>query len=511
MIKSVEPVYDVIIAGSGLGGLLCGNILAREGMRVCILEKHHQPGGCLQTFKRKGISFDTGVHYFGSMDPGQTLYRYWNYFGLSGSLKLERMNPDGFDIIGIGDDEYPVAMGFQNFTEQLLPCFPSGKEIFEKYTRSLREISSTFPLYNLEAPGDHQEDHYRGIGAYEFISELAGKFEISGSPERKRKTRQRLVHVLTGNNLLYAGNPGHTPLHILALINHSFISSAWRPVNGSDQIANKLVENLLSMGGEIVLNQEISRIDVKSRFFTIKTLSGDIYSSVRFISGIHPAKTLGMMDSVYFRKSFTQRITELKNTDSSFALYLVLNDRAFTYLDHNYYYHKREEERTKGPLADWPGSFMLTTPAPATEDGYAKSMIILASMPFTRFMKWENTVSVNRGNEYLEFKTRCADSLLDLAERKFPGIRPAINYMEISTPLTWRDLTGTPEGSMYGIERDFHEPLMTTLFPDTKIPGFYFTGQNINIHGVLGVTIGAVLTCSKILGAEYLLSKIKKE
>jgi all-trans-retinol 13,14-reductase len=62
---------------------------------------------------------------------------------------------------------------------------------------------------------------------------------------------------------------------------------------------------------------------------------------------------------------------------------------------------------------------------------------------------------------------------------------------------------------MYGIERDCHEPLGTTVLPATKIPGFYFTGQNINIHGVLGVTIGAVLTCGEILGQEYLLTKIK--
>ena len=82
--------------------------------------------------------------------------------------------------------------------------------------------------------------------------------------------------------------------------------------------------------------------------------------------------------------------------------------------------------------------------------------------------------------------------------------------MEASTPLTWRDYNGVPEGSMYGIERNYQDSLLTTLLPVTKIPGFYFTGQNINIHGVLGVTIGAVLTCGEILGLEYLLNKIRK-
>jgi len=43
----------------------------------------------------------------------------------------------------------------------------------------------------------------------------------------------------------------------------------------------------------------------------------------------------------------------------------------------------------------------------------------------------------------------------------------------------------------------------------TKIPGFYFTGQNLNMHGAPGVTIGAVMTCAEILGLEYLFNKIR--
>ncbi|NJO92866.1 MAG: NAD(P)-binding protein [Chloroflexia bacterium] len=47
--------YDVVIIGAGLGGLACGSILSQHGYKVCILEQHYQIGGCLQSFKRKGI------------------------------------------------------------------------------------------------------------------------------------------------------------------------------------------------------------------------------------------------------------------------------------------------------------------------------------------------------------------------------------------------------------------------------------------------------------------------
>jgi all-trans-retinol 13,14-reductase len=494
--EKTELKYDVIIAGSGLGGLLSGFILAKEGMKVCILEKNKRAGGCLQTFQRKGVVFDTGVHYFGAMDPGQTLHRYWKYFGLTDSLDLERMNPDGFDIIGIGERDYPLAMGFGHFVDRLLIHFPDEKENIEKYIRSLKEISGAFPLYNLELPGDRSEDNYRSLGASGFYSALTG----SG----------RLASVLAGNNLLYAGNRERTPLHLPALINHSFISSAWRTRGGSSQIAEKLLEGFLSLGGEIRLEEEVSEIGLKENGFNALTRSGQCFVSRKFISAIHPAQTLKMMDPAVLRRSFYVRIKNLKNTVSSFAVYIVLKERSFPYLDHNYYYHSSEDVWNDGNAKGWPESYMLHTPAPASPDGYARNIIILTAMPYGKVKKWEHTHQGNRGEEYLQFKEKMAASLIELAAQRFPELRTAILYREASTPLTWRDYTGIPEGSMYGIERDYRDPMVTSISPATKIPGFFFTGQNINLHGIIGVTICSVLTCGEILGLDYLLNKIRK-
>ncbi|HOV10850.1 MAG TPA: NAD(P)-binding protein, partial [Bacteroidales bacterium] len=73
----MDNKFDVIIIGSGLGGLQCGYILSREGMKVCILEQHSQIGGCLQNFTRDNCLFDTGVHFIGGLDEGQVLNRYF--------------------------------------------------------------------------------------------------------------------------------------------------------------------------------------------------------------------------------------------------------------------------------------------------------------------------------------------------------------------------------------------------------------------------------------------------
>ncbi|MNR30326.1 hypothetical protein D3C85_1477750 [compost metagenome] len=80
--------------------------------------------------------------------------------------------------------------------------------------------------------------------------------------------------------------------------------------------------------------------------------------------------------------------------------------------------------------------------------------------------------------------------------------------MHTSTPLSYRDYIGGHNGNMYGYEKDSNNPMKTFIPSKTKLDNLYLTGQSINMHGVLGVTIGAVVTCSEILGREYLVNKI---
>lgn len=120
--------YDVVIVGGGLGGLLCGYILSKHGSRVVVLEKNAVVGGCLQSFRRHGILFDTGMHYVGSVEPGQLLYRFWKYFDLLGDIRLRKLDEQAFDVVSYGGCRYPSAMGYEPWREQLARFFRrSGK------------------------------------------------------------------------------------------------------------------------------------------------------------------------------------------------------------------------------------------------------------------------------------------------------------------------------------------------------------------------------------------------
>ncbi len=70
---------------------------------------------------------------------------------------------------------------------------------------------------------------------------------------------------------------------------------------------------------------------------------------------------------------------------------------------------------------------------------------------------------------------------------------------------------GARKGSLYGVLRDCQEPHRSFISPKTRVKNLYLSGQNIILHGVLGVTIGAVLTCGSILGFDYLINKIREK
>jgi all-trans-retinol 13,14-reductase len=522
---------SVTIIGSGLGGLLTGYLLSKEGLQVTVLEKRRKFGGCLQTFRRDTCTFDTGMHYIGSMAPGQPLYNYWKYFGLTDKLDLLQMDRNGFDIISFPDAEFPLAQGLENFRERLLPWFPEAEAALKKYTADLEEITKAHPLYNLELLQTGYSDPYQRILAIDWLSTLENaslcnsvtQFVTQRTTEKAQSTTEgiRLQDVLAGNNFLYAGNPKTTPLSQFGLINHSFISSAWRVAGGSQQIADILVEGIRRNGGKALSRKEVVKIRKDGPAFSVLTGDGDHFTTSQIISGIHPATTLWLLEGIKAPQAYRSRIAGLKNTISVFTVYLGLKPDTFPFLNHNVYHHTGSNvwaapsHDSPSPtlpslLGEGPGEgYLFMTPPETGQGEFASTAVVMSPMHYEEVKQWEHSESGARDKSYFVFKARRARNLLDTVYQKFPALKDAIATIDISTPLTWRDYTGTPKGSMYGIVKDASFPELTTILPKTKVPGLCFTGQNVNLHGALGVTIGAVMTCGEILGLPYVMEKIR--
>ena len=497
--------FDVVIIGSGLGGLACGTILAKEGYKVCILEKNKQIGGTLQTFVRDKIIFDSGVHYVGGLDKGQNLHTLFKYLGIMDKLKLRKMDENVFDAVVFNGDtrEYKYAQGYENFIRTLTKDFPEEEEAIRKYCDGIKEVCSKFPLYNLRSG-----DYFEKVGVLEIDTQT---FIESITPNKK------LQNVLAGTSLLYAGVPYKTPLYVHALVINSYIESSWRFVDGGSQIARLLSREITSRGGLILRHKNVVKLkELEGKLRYAETDAGEKYHADMFISNVHPTRTIEMTESDVIKKAFRTRLNSLDNSISTFYVNVVLKKDTFRYMNHNYYYFADNDAWCvlNYNEENWPRGYALFFTASSKSDEFAEAVTLMTYMRFDDVKKWANTFNTvsnetSRGEDYEKFKEEKAQKLFELVEQKFPGFRSAIDKYYTATPLSVRDYIGTNDGSLYGIVKDFREPMRTFISPRTKIPNLFLTGQNLNLHGVLGVTVSSVLTCSEILGIDYMIEKIR--
>ncbi|WP_178987450.1 phytoene desaturase family protein [Winogradskyella schleiferi] len=499
--------YDVVIIGSGLGGLVSGIILAKEGYSVCVLEKNNQYGGNLQTFVRNKTIFDTGVHYIGGLDEGQNLYQYFKYIDILDDISLKKLDIEGFDIVTFDDDpaEYKHAQGYEKFIEVLTEQFPEEEEAITAYCDKLRETCASFPLYNLKKGKPYYDDTA--------IFQLQAKAFIASLTDNKK-----LQAVLAGTNFLYAGDGERTPFYVHALTINSYIESSYRCINGGSQITKALIKRLKENGGENYKHHNVIEFGFEDGKITSaicsngKEIKGDL-----FISNIEPKLTLDLVGKDKFRKSYTNRVDKIESTIAAFSLYIVLKPNSFKYQNKNFYHFKDPDkvwDVHKYTQESWPEGYMMSMSIKKNmEDGYGDNITVMTYMHYDEVKPWMDTFNTvadknERGQTYEEFKAEKAEKLIKEMELKFPNLRDCIQEVYTSTPLSYRDYIGSNRGSMYGYVKDVNRPMESFISPKTKVKNLMFTGQSLNMHGILGVTISAIMTCGEILGKDYLLNKV---
>jgi len=498
----LKTTYDIIIIGAGLGGLESAYILSKAGYSVCVLEKNKNVGGTLQQFSLGDCQFSSGMHYLGSLDEGQVLNKLFKYFNILDGLKLKRMDADCFDKFNIGGKEIEYPIGWENFEKKMAEYFPEEKTAISAYVQLMKEVSNKQDIYNLRFPkdADIRLNPYLQQGIYPTIQSLT-----------KNKDLQNALCAL---NFVYAGDMESSSVYAHALINNYYINSAWRLVGGSSQVADLLAKNIEELGGEIYSQAEVSEFLFKEKELVgVKTKDGQEVFGKQFISNMHPAITLEKIAEGKIRKSFRHRLENIPNTISVFGLHVRLKPSKVFYKNYNYHFYKENDvwavnSYSKNKL---PSFYYLYFPAGKQKDEFADCVSIYTYMHFDEVKKWEGLPLEKRGTEYEDWKKLKATALLDLVAENFPEIKEDTLDWIAATPLTYRDYIGSPGGAMYGTLRDYHDPMSSYIFAKTKIPNLFFTGQNNNLHGMLGVSISALMTCGEIVGLEKLINEVNEQ
>ena len=488
--------YDAVIIGSGLGGLECAHILSKAGMSVLLLERGTQAGGCLQSYRRHGLAFDTGFHYVGGLDEGQSLHSAFRHLGLL-CLPWQRLD-NHFDRVTIGNQTFSFAQGYDVFVETLTAAFPAERDALNRYADMLKQCGEQqFDALNPQTGKSSLLSRLFETSAYQYLTETFHD--------------PLLINVLCGTSLKMELRKESLPLFTFAHGNGSFIESSWRLKGDGSLIVNSLADGIRMHGGEIICNTEVRELVEKDGKLVHAVCSnGEIYEGTIFISNIHPAVTCNLVkQSSRMKKVYRSRITHLENTFGMFTVSLRIKPQTLRYFNWNQYIYKEPDVWTFH-LKNNPVSGVLVS-CRIPEDGskYVQQVDLLTPMNWSECEQWSHTEVGRRGEDYKAMKKRVADECITLAERFIPGLRDRITGCYTSTPLTYRNYTLTPEGSAYGLRKDFRNPIITLLSPRTPIPNLLLTGQNLMLHGLHGVTMTALFTCAEVLGKEPIWNIVK--
>ncbi len=491
----------IVIIGSGLGGLSCGYILQRNGYDVTILEQGAQIGGCLQCFKRRGVKFETGMHYIGSAAEGQTIDKMMHYFELDRSVRLSALDSSAYNTVNLAGREFRFPNGREAFIEQFSTYFPKERKALVKYMDIVEGIASASTLGSLTSDGRDVavDSEYFTRSMDSVLDEL---FEDD-----------LLKSALAGDIPLYAGEEGKTPFSQHAFIMNFYNKSAFRIVGGSDTIVDSLVQSIRVRGGQVMPNKRVVKIHCDdSRATGVETYDGEFYSADYVISTIHPNRLLEMLDTKLIRPAFRARIKNIPQTMSGFVVYVKFKTNEMPYMNTNYFgYRNATPWGCESYTAEnWPKGFLYMHMCHEADAKWAESGVVISYMNMADVEQWAGTSIGRRGAEYEALKRKYAERLIAEVEKFHRGFADSIECYYTSTPLTYQDYTGTEGGSLYGVVKDVNLGAAGRVPYRTKIPNLLLAGQNVNSHGFLGVIVGSIVTCSELVEPQRIYEQINE-
>ena len=483
----------IIIIGSGLGGLASGIILAKRGYKVTILEQNWQPGGCMQCFTRHGAKFETGMHFIGSCEEGQTLHRLLSDLEVLGAnatlpVKLSQLDKNCSDVISLAGKHYQFASGRERWISTLAAQFPSQKANLEKLWNVIEEVSAASSMHSLS----NTETDAAVNMEYQLRSINDVVDSYIDDPVLK--------NVVVGNLPLFAAEKDKTPFSTYAFVMDFYNQSSFRIVGGSDEMVKSMLATLHKYGVEVLCRKKVTHIECDdARAVACVCADGSRYEADSYIADIHPQLLLKLCDSSMLRAAYRNRVASIPNTVGTFSLYLHFNENSVPYMNHNFFSYANSTPWNCENYSSesWPEGYLYMHLCDEENQQFARSGIVMSYMRYEDVKQWEGTRVGHRGADYEAFKHRKAEQLLDTMERDMPGFRKGIKEYFTSTPLTYIDYTGTAEGSMYGLAKNITLGSAGRVHHRTKVPNLFITGQNINSHGILGVLVGALVTTNE--------------
>jgi len=452
--------YDVVIIGAGIGGLVCGCYLAKAGMKVLIVEQHHQVGGYCQSFKRNGFIFDAGSHALGSLREEGQIGIIFKDLELNKKVKIIRGNPSDSIItpdfrIQVKNDLSETISNFQQSFPQEAKSIKSFFEFVDKV--NVTSIKTLAPLY-IKLRGKTFQNL---LDSYFEDAKLKGILSIP---------------------LIALALPAQMVSAAIACIHYKefILDGGYYPVGGMQKFPAALAEVFKENGGDLVLSQLVTRIITKNNRVEAIKIKNAFIKSKYIVSNCDARQTfLNLVGAEYLEKDFVKKLNSLVVAGSGFCIYLGANIELSNMADcslTNWISLDDNDSFIETKYND--NNFVLTVPSL-----YDKSLAPKGSGIIRLFINASST-----SKEYIEKnKDLLVERMIKKIEKFIPDISSHIVKRESATPATFLKYTLNSQGSIRGWAALLSQHGLSTLPAKTPIEGLYLAGHWVTDPGQGGV------------------------
>jgi len=507
--KTSENEFDAIIIGSGLGGLSCAAAFARQRFKPLVLEQHSKPGGYATTFERQGFVFDVSLH---STSVGERNGLHNLIPGFPEITDVEFV-PHPFLYRAIFPD-YDIRVPQKNlrrYIETLISYFPEEKEGIEGLFEDMRGLVADVRKIS-GARG--QVDMSRFAVEYPSLFKSAGK--TWGQLVDARLKNPKLKAIVSSLWGYYGLPPSKLSPFYYALPTIGYLEEGgYYPIGKSQRISDALVKFIEGGGGTVKLGTRVKEILVKDHAaYGVKAENGEEFTGRVVVSNASAHETFNkMLSEPEFLKDYLQQLEKYSVSLSSFQVFLGLKKDLIGEVgikDTEIFCtsgYDQDEEYRRMLEADVSRGFALTL-YDNLYKGYSpegkNTLNILTLQGYEHWKQYEADYFKGNKSAYRAEKERMSNVLIDEVEKALlPGLRKAIEVIEIGTPLTNTRYTSNERGAIYGWDQTLNNSGQTRLSQKTPVKNLYLAGAWTRPGHGYGAVIPSGLQCFAQIMSEW--------
>lgn len=480
-----ENEYDVIIVGSGIGGLTCGALLSKRDFKVLVLEQHYQVGGYCSSFKRKDFVFNTGVENVSGL---------WEKGPVSYLLKELGLKKDDFFVKNrmrfIFKGKEIDVENLEELIKTLSDTFPEEKgnihAFFDEVKKAYEECYKEAEIYGTPLPPELIVKAFDGKKLLNYPREHPHFYDWPNKTFAQKLDEyfrnEELKELLCALLPHFGTAPGKAPASgVLTACISYFLFGGHFPKK-AQRFAVSLKEFIEKNNGKVLVRHKVDKILTEKREVKGVKVGDRIFRSPVVVSNANAKTTfLELIGENDLDKGFVDYIKGLKMSPSCLMASLGVDMDLSSYpttihnLDENY-------------------ALIIGSNADPTLAPKGKASIML--LTYANYHDFPE-----RGTEeYIEKKEEVAEKLIKKAEKVIPNLSKHILVQDIATPKTFERYTSMPEGALYAFDQSIE--VKRPCFK-TPIKGLYLAGAStFPGGGIEAVVISGIICANDICNWE---------